>query len=478
MNANFVDMASNGLSAVLTRDGQSSMTGQFKAANGTVSLPALTFASDLNTGFYRIGPDNIGAAVGGTKIVDISSTGLSVTGALTPSGAFTAPDGTVSLPGYSFTNDLDSGMYRIGANNLGVAVNATKILDISTTGLNVIGTVSSNGSIFSPLPQGVVMVNGTITEAHVGNAVTFAIKTLAGNDPSASDPVFFIFRNVTAATGNYSVVQATAAMSIVISSGSTLGIPSGASNNVWIAVFNDGGTLRLGVINCRNGTSVYALSAWGIASSTAEGGIGGADTAMTFYTGTAVSSKAYGVLGYASYQDGLAVAGAWDVSPTRLQLYGIGVHLPGESFNPQQNYTGAAASGTETITVNDSIPAITDGKEYMTQAHAPSSKANLWEFELHGQFASSGGVGTALTMILCQGGVTNSLAAASTIVVNANSTQLRITFAMLCSTTSSTTFSMRAGSGGAATTTFNGNAGARFFGGVSNSFMRVKEIMA
>ena len=45
--------------------------------NGSVGSPALTFSSDTNTGLYRIAADNIGVSVGGTKIVDIDDEGIS-----------------------------------------------------------------------------------------------------------------------------------------------------------------------------------------------------------------------------------------------------------------------------------------------------------------------------------------------------------------------------------------------------------------
>lgn len=86
MNANMADIATNGLSAVLTRDGQSSMTGQLKAANGTVLAPSITFSTDVNTGIYRVGSDNIGLACGGAKIVDVGASGVGITGALNVSG--------------------------------------------------------------------------------------------------------------------------------------------------------------------------------------------------------------------------------------------------------------------------------------------------------------------------------------------------------------------------------------------------------
>jgi hypothetical protein len=44
-------------------------------------------------------------------------------------------DGTNAVPAYSFTADLDTGMYRVGANNLGFSTNAVLRLDLSTTTL-------------------------------------------------------------------------------------------------------------------------------------------------------------------------------------------------------------------------------------------------------------------------------------------------------------------------------------------------------
>ncbi len=56
-------------------------------------------------------------------------------------------DGTVALPAWTFTSDTDSGVYRIGANNIGVAANAAKVLDIATTGLGVTGGITATTTI-------------------------------------------------------------------------------------------------------------------------------------------------------------------------------------------------------------------------------------------------------------------------------------------------------------------------------------------
>lgn len=44
------------------------------------------------------------------------------------------PDGTVSLPGYGFDEDPNSGLYRIGADNIGLALNGVKQVDFSVNG--------------------------------------------------------------------------------------------------------------------------------------------------------------------------------------------------------------------------------------------------------------------------------------------------------------------------------------------------------
>jgi len=109
-NENYTDIAAELTNSVAV-DGQSTMTGALKAASGTVALPGITFGADTDSGLYRIGANNIGAAVNGAKVLDIATTGLTVTGdvdattvkqgtfALVPAGVIwpyggtTAPDG-------------------------------------------------------------------------------------------------------------------------------------------------------------------------------------------------------------------------------------------------------------------------------------------------------------------------------------------------------------------------------------------------
>ncbi len=343
MNSDLSDIATNGLTNAVTKDGQTTITGPFKGANGSVGLPMYSFGSDTNTGMYRIGADELGLSVGGTKIIDIAATGAAVTGTLSSTGAFSA----------------------------GGAITAT-------------GTISSNGVVLPPVAYGATMINGTLVESHAASAATFAVKTLLGADPSAGDPVYFVFRNATAATGDYVILTATAALSLVISSGSTLGTSSSSVPfRLWLVCFNDGGTLRLGIINCLNGTTIYPLGGgFQIASATSEGGGGGADSAQVFYANATVTSKAYAILGYASYETGVSTAGTWANSPTRLQLFGPGVPLPGARIQILATSTSTAGFTTSTTYV-----ALTSG---MTQAITLTSAANLVKVDTFGNALNSG----------------------------------------------------------------------------------------
>jgi len=85
-NQNWDDIATEITNSVAA-DGQTTMTGPLKASSGTASAPGLTFASDPDSGLYRIGSNNLGVSVNGAKVLDVATTGLAVTGTLAVSGA-------------------------------------------------------------------------------------------------------------------------------------------------------------------------------------------------------------------------------------------------------------------------------------------------------------------------------------------------------------------------------------------------------
>ena len=323
--------------------------------------------------------------------------------------------------------------------------------------------------------------NLSLAASVASNALTIALKGKDGADPSSTNKIRIPFRNVTAATGDYTQLEVTAATSLVISSGSTLGTSNNTAFRFWIVGFNDGGTFRLGAINCTTVSSgtvnIYPLSAWGIASSTAEGGAGGADSAQTFYTGTAVTSKAYRVLGYVSYESGLATAGTYASAPTRVQIFDQDTRLPGERVQVCRTASSGAASGTTQIPYDNSIPQNTEGDEYLSRAITPTSAANILQIGVNAIHRLSGDA--VISGAIFQDSTANAVAAAAFYGNSTGGLPFVMDHWMVAGTSSATTFKYRAGPNTAVTLYLNANnSGTGIFNGTAYSHLAVTEIMS
>jgi hypothetical protein len=253
-------------------------------------------------------------------------------------------------------------------------------------------SISAQNLASSAVALGVTMLNGTIVPSNASNALTFTIQTLAGATPSATDPVYFVFRNASAGTGNYSVISVTAALSVTVPTSSTLGFSNNTPGRIWVVAINNSGTVELAVINCLTSTStsksIYPLAGWGIVNTTALGGP--SNSSGVFYSTIARSAVPYGVLGYASYETGLATAGTWNANPTRMELYRLGVPLPGAVVQT------AYGTSTGATTANSSTKVATN----TTLSITPSSAANLVSVFANGPFqATFSGAATGLAQI-------------------------------------------------------------------------------
>lgn len=343
--------------------------------------------------------------------------------------------------------------------------------------LRVVATAAAGGTGTNSFADG--LVNGTIVASVAASALTVAIKTLAGADPSSGDPVHLFTRSATAANGDYTDTAISSALSLTISSGSTMGATNGVAFRLWLVAFLDSGTVRLGLVNLWDsaGLTLMSLDETGTASSTAEGGAGAADSAQVIYTGTAVTSKVYRILGYLEWSSGLATAGTWASAPSKVQLLGPGVKRPGDVVQVAYTKTGAVATTTTTLPWDDTIPQNTEGAEFMNRAITPRSAANLLEISAQLHLANS--APNRIAAALFQDSTASAIATMGVANDSAGFERtLALFWTMLAGTTSSTTFKVRAGAVGAGTTTFNGQASARLYGGTLNSYMRIAEIMA
>lgn len=143
------------------------------------------------------------------------------------------------------------------------------------------------------------------------SALTIALKDAGGSDCSAGSAAKFGFRSATSATGTYTQVSVTGALSTVISSGSTAGHANGIAKYIYVYVINNAGTAELA-------WSSKLFDDGSIVTTTAEGGAGAADSSSVMYSTTARTGVACRVIG--RLLSNQATAGTWAAVPTEISL--------------------------------------------------------------------------------------------------------------------------------------------------------------
>ena len=103
------------------------------------------WVSDLSAGFKiaynRNDAEDSGIASGLSSV--LCKDGQQVTTAPVPFAlGYRVSDGTAATPSIGFINDTDSGIYRIGANNLGFAAGGAKVLDFATATISAAVTLA------------------------------------------------------------------------------------------------------------------------------------------------------------------------------------------------------------------------------------------------------------------------------------------------------------------------------------------------
>lgn len=174
------------------------------------------------------------------------------------------------------------------------------------------------------------------------NAMTIALKTQGGTDPTPGSPVKIGFRNSTAATGTYAQLQVTAALSTVISSGSTAGSVSGMINWVYVYAINNAGTIELAWSGSKYPDEGSLIT------TVAEGGAGAADSKSVVYSTTARSNVAMRLIGRVKSTQ--ATAGTWATAPSEISLIPFETNVPrSEIFMDTGNQHGGTVSGDTKI---------------------------------------------------------------------------------------------------------------------------------
>jgi hypothetical protein len=114
-----------------------------------------------------------------------------------------------------------------------------QLKSVQVSALASAGSVSSvNGATGAIISSLFTIQNTSLTASASAGALTIALADCTGATPSAGSPSEVNFRNVTATTGSYTNVATSAALSLVVPSGATLGVSSNTAFRLWVVLFN------------------------------------------------------------------------------------------------------------------------------------------------------------------------------------------------------------------------------------------------
>lgn len=212
----------------------------------------------------------------------------------------TAPgDGTIAVNADGDTLEVNSDTLRVKASG----IDTNELADDAVL-------PSKAGKALGPD----TLANLTIACSVSSNALTIALKTAAGTDPSATDPVTIMFRSATLTSGAYTERTVTSAKSVVVSSGSTLGHSSATEAPIYVYAIDSeavsgGAGVELAVSTSPMDERILQVTS-------AEGGAGGADLATSTYSTTARSNVPVRLI--AVLKSTQTTAGTWAAVPTMV----------------------------------------------------------------------------------------------------------------------------------------------------------------
>jgi hypothetical protein len=212
---------------------------------------------------------------------------------------------------------------RLQVNSADLTDNPTAATQLSSDFSTKLATTAFARAVGALAASHNVLVNGNIVESHSGSAATFSLKTLAGSDPSATDPVWVGFPDG-------STIAITGPLSLTIPAGVTLGASNSRPLRLWWIVLNDNGTPKLGVRNCSGYAASPTISGFDSRGGTYYTNPLGNSAFVTYSDATAGQFRQFRVVAFSDYVNGLTAAGQWAVSPNRTVLVNAFTPMPGD----------------------------------------------------------------------------------------------------------------------------------------------------
>ena len=195
-----------------------SVTVSLGFTDGSTSAPGIKFSSDTDTGFYRIGANNLGITAGNTIVGAWSTTGLSLGSPIaTAVGSAASPILTFGGTGDGFYTPADN---QIG---IGIGGNSVAVMSASTLtlGTNVAIAFAGTGAATTLTNLGGVPLNGaggTPSSLTLTNATGLPVAG-GGTGRATSTTAYGLIAAGTTATGAHQTLAAGAITEMLVGGG-------------------------------------------------------------------------------------------------------------------------------------------------------------------------------------------------------------------------------------------------------------------
>jgi hypothetical protein len=128
-------------------------------------------STGTDTGFYSYGNNRVGFSAKGTNVATIDSTGMALAGLAACQAVGVTTAGTAAAPSMYFSaqgTGTDTGIYVTGANALGVAAGGSNIITIDSTGITINGVVYGG---FKQNTITITTADSTLVAAQSGSSI-------------------------------------------------------------------------------------------------------------------------------------------------------------------------------------------------------------------------------------------------------------------------------------------------------------------
>lgn len=270
--------------------------------------PILSGEVNANFALLANALDRTGGTITGNIAVDpgVTIDGVDISAYLAGGKVIVNGAGTAAAPTLTFSTDLDSGFYLVGANNLGITLGGAKVVDVTST-----GTVTATAFVGALTGNASTVTNGVYTtgDQTIGGIKTFSstiVGSISGSSGSTTGNAatvtgLSVTAGKTLSVSNSLALTATDGSTLAIGTGGTLGTAAYTAATAYAPAAGSSSIVTVGTITSGVWNAGAVTSSGSVAAGTASGSVhdtnsiyrNAANDSFSIYGGSAGTSGAW-----------------------------------------------------------------------------------------------------------------------------------------------------------------------------------------